>query len=57
MRPGNYYRVQYSNDPNDYDVILLCNECFNKRPDKLEGYDGSEICGKCCYSCHRIITN
>lgn len=57
MRAGNYYRVQYSSNPDDYDIILLCSECFSKRPDKLECCGSPEACGECCYSCHQIITS
>lgn len=55
MEQGWYCQICYSEDPSDYDIILLCTKCLGKRPDKPKINGPVTDCPKYCNCCHGLI--
>ena len=55
MTHGWYCHICYSSDPEDYDIIILCDSCLSKRPDNPKVAGPVIKCPEYCNCCRNII--
>ena len=55
MKQGWYCQICYSDDPSDYDIIMLCAGCLDKRPDRPKIKGPVTKCPSYCLCCRRLI--